>query len=151
MTILVVDAQGGGLGKQLTAVLRKKIDAEGLPVTLRAAGTNSTAAAVMKKAGADIAASGENAVIVAARDADVILGPIGIVIADSLFGEITASMAAAIGKSRAVRILIPLNKCETIVVGTRTEGGLSACIEEACEEALKIVRVGKLTGGSSGC
>ena len=71
----------------------------------------------MLKAGADNAATGENPVKVACRSADVIIGPVGIVIADSLFGEITPDMAVAIGQADAVRILVPMNKCENQVAG----------------------------------
>lgn len=113
MTILVIDAQGGGVGKQLVTAIKQAI-----PNSLvTAVGTNSAATAAMLKAGADNAATGENAVVVACRKADVIVGPIGIVIADSLLGEITPIMAAAVGQSRAKRILIPFNHCDTILVG----------------------------------
>ena len=71
----------------------------------------------MIKAGAPKAATGENPVIVACRKADIIIGPIGIVIADSLLGEITPAMAVAIGQADAARILIPMNKCENMVAG----------------------------------
>ena len=82
---VVIDGQGGGLGRQLVSALRKEWDAARVEIT--AVGTNSAAAMAMHKAGADHAATGENAVIVAARRADVIIGPIGIVIADALWGE----------------------------------------------------------------
>ena len=113
MNILVIDAQGGGVGKQLVTAIKQTIP-HGL---VTAVGTNSAATSAMLKAGADNAATGENAVVVACRKADVIVGPIGIVIADSLLGEITPSMAAAVGQSRAKRILIPFNHCDTILVG----------------------------------
>ena len=113
MKILVIDAQGGGLGKQVvTAVKQSFPEAE-----VTAVGTNSAATSAMLKAGADHAATGENAVIVGCRRADVIVGPIGIVIADSMWGEITPAMAAAVGQSRARRILIPINHCDNIIVG----------------------------------
>lgn len=113
MKVLVVDAQGGGLGKQLVTEIRRSVN----EVEITAVGTNSAATSAMLKAGADTAATGENAVIVAARTADVIVGPIGIVIADSLWGEITPRMARAIGQSSAQRILIPINHCSNLVVG----------------------------------
>ena len=113
MKIMVVDAQGGGVGRQLVTELKKTLpDAE-----IRAVGTNSAATAAMLKAGADIAATGENAVIVGARSADVIVGPIGIVVADSLYGEITPAMAAAIGACSGKRVLIPINHCDNIIAG----------------------------------
>lgn len=113
MKLLIVDAQGGGLGKQMIQALRK----EELSCEITAVGTNSTATANMLKAGADHAATGENAVLVGCRKADVIIGPIGIVIADSLYGEITPAMAVAIGQSQAVKLLIPMNQCDNVVVG----------------------------------
>lgn len=113
MKILVIDAQGGGMGRQLVAAIKKELkDAE-----VTAVGTNSAATASMLKAGADHAATGENAVVVGARRADVIVGPIGIVIADSMYGEITPAMAVAVGQSNAKKLLIPLNHCDNIIVG----------------------------------
>ena len=111
--VLVIDGQGGGLGRQLTAAL-----AAGCPdIELTAVGTNSIAASAMLKAGAHRAATGENAVVVNCRHADVIVGPIGIVIADALLGEITPAMAAAVCQSGAKRVLVPINHCENYVVG----------------------------------
>lgn len=113
MKILVIDAQGGGVGKQVVAAIKQNFP--DLEVT--AVGTNSAATSAMLKAGADHAATGRNAVIVGCRKADVIIGPIGIVIADALFGEITPAMAVAIGQSNAKRILIPINHCDNMIVG----------------------------------
>ena len=113
MEILVIDGQGGGLGRQLVAAVKKAVP----QAVVTAIGTNSAATSAMLKAGADNAATGENAVVVACRKADVIVGPMGIVIADSLLGEITPTMATAVGQSRAKRILIPFNHCDTILVG----------------------------------
>ena len=129
MNILIIDAQGGGLGKQVvTAVKQSFPEAE-----ITAVGTNSAATSAMLKAGADHAATGENAVIVGCRRADVIVGPIGIVIADSMWGEITPAMAAAVGQSRARRILIPVNHCNNIIVGVPdlSVGRLVAGVVEA--------------------
>jgi hypothetical protein len=110
-----MDGQGGKIGSQLIkAILTKKPDAD-----LTAVGTNSTATAAMVRAGAQRAATGENPTIVACRRTDVIIGPIGIVIADSLFGEVTPAMAAAVGQADAVRILIPVNRCENLVAGVQ--------------------------------
>lgn len=113
MKILVVDAQGGGIGKQLVLAIKEHIPG----AEIMAVGTNSAATAVMLKAGATHAATGENAVIVAAKKADIIVGPVGIVIADSLYGEVTPKMATAIAQSSAKRILIPFNQCDNIIVG----------------------------------
>lgn len=113
MKILVIDAQGGGIGKQLVGAIKNEIS--GAEIT--AVGTNSIATTSMLKAGADYAATGENAVIVGCRKADVIIGPIGIVIADALHGEISPAMALAVGQSNAKRILIPVNHCDNMIVG----------------------------------
>lgn len=113
ITILVVDGQGGGIGRQL--IQNIKIFYPDL--NIRAAGTNVAATQAMMKAGANEAATGENAVITGTRNADIIIGPLGIVIADSLLGEITPAMATAIGQSKAVRILIPMNQCDNQIAG----------------------------------
>ena len=128
MNILIIDAQGGGIGRQLVSAVRETIP--GAEIT--AVGTNSVATAAMRKAGADHTATGENAVVVACRRADVILGPIGIVIADALYGEITPAMAAAVGQSRAKRILIPFNHCDNILVGV-SNLSVSALLLETTE------------------
>ena len=113
MHILIIDAQGGGMGKQLVSAVKANFPS----YKVTAVGTNSSATASMLKAGADDAATGENAVIVCCKRADVIIGPIGIVIADSMLGEVTPKMAVAVGQSAAKRILIPVNHCDSIVVG----------------------------------
>lgn len=113
MNILVIDAQGGGIGRQLVSAIKDSF----IKATVTAVGTNTVATSAMLKAGADNAATGENAVVVNARKADVIIGPIGIVIADALLGEITPIMAKAVAQSDAKRILIPINHCDNIVVG----------------------------------
>jgi hypothetical protein len=111
--IMVIDGQGGKLGKQLVESIRAVLPA----VHMTVVGTNSMATANMMKAGVDAAATGENAVIVGCRTAEIIVGPVGIVIADSLHGEITPGMAVAIGQSLAQKVLIPVNKCSHTVVG----------------------------------
>ena len=111
--ILVIDGQGGQLGSQIIKELLAKFS----DIQIMAVGTNAVATAAMLKAGAGSAATGENPVIVACRKADLIIGPIGIVIADSLLGEVTPAMAIAVGQADATRILIPKNKCENIVAG----------------------------------
>lgn len=132
--ILVIDAQGGGIGKQIIQSLKKKE----YPVRITAVGTNTAATMAMLNAGADIAVTGENAVKVNARNADIIIGPIGIVIADSLYGEITPEMALAIAQSKAVRILLPINRCENIIAGVENLN-LSYLIDKALEEVGKLV------------
>ena len=113
MKILVIDGQGGGLGRQLVAALSTQCP----EAQLTAVGTNSLAANAMLKAGAQRTATGENAVVVNCRHADIIVGPLGIVIADALLGEITPAMAAAVCQSGAKRVLIPVNHCDNYIVG----------------------------------
>lgn len=115
MNIVVIDGQGGRMGAQLIEGVR----AAQLPCGITAIGTNVLATSAMLKAGADRGATGENPVVVACREADVIVGPIGILAADSLLGEITPAMAVAVGQSRAVKLLLPVNQCRNIVVGTQ--------------------------------
>ena len=129
MNILVIDAQGGGIGKQIVSALKKHYPEQ----YITAVGTNSLATSAMLKAGADAAATGENSVIVCSRRADVIIGPIGIVIADALLGEITAAMAAAVGQSPAKRILVPVNHCDNYIVGV-TDLSMAKLIEGVVEK-----------------
>ncbi len=113
MKILVIDGQGGGIGRQLvTAIKNNCKDGE-----ITAIGTNSIATSAMLKAGADVGATGENPVIVGCRNADVIVGPIAIVVADALYGEITPKMAVAVGQSSAKKIFIPVNHCNNYIAG----------------------------------
>ncbi len=113
MKILLIDGQGGKIGKQLTeSILTSFPEAE-----LTVVGTNSSATSAMIKGGAKLAATGENAVIVACRKADIIVGPLAVVVADSMLGEITPAMALAVAQSDAVRILIPSNRCNNLVAG----------------------------------
>ena len=130
MKILVLDGQGGGLGRQLITALRA-LDSD---VEITAVGTNSAATAAMLKAGATQGATGENAVVVGCRHADVIAGPLGIVIADALLGEITPAMAAAVGQSEAARVLIPVGRCNSMVVGVK-----DAPMLQLCQDAAKLI------------
>ena len=133
MTVIVMDAQGGGIGRMLVTELKAlRPDQE-----IIAVGTNPLATQAMLKAGADRAATGENAAIVACRSADLILGPIGIVIADSLYGEITPALARAVGQSRAKRILIPFDQCDNYVPGCG-DLPLGARIQAAVDAALRL-------------
>ena len=134
MRVTVIDGHGGMLGAQLIRTIAAKLP----EVRIHAVGTNASATAAMLKAGAESAATGENPVIVAVRHTDVIIGPIGIVIADSLLGEITPKMATAVGSADAVRILIPMNKCENLVAGV-SELSTSALIEDALKKLEKII------------
>lgn len=116
MNIAVIDGQGGKIGQMIVNAIKK----EKISCAVRVIGTNSIATAAMMKAGADEGATGENPVIVACRWADVIIGPIGLLVADGLLGEITPAMAAAVGQSQATKLLLPLNLCRNIVVGTQS-------------------------------
>lgn len=133
LNILVIDGQGGQLGGQLIKSMKTKLE----NIKITAVGTNAIATAAMLKAGADQAATGENPVIVSCRKADVIIGPIGIVIADSLYGEITTQMAVAVGKADAVRILLPLNKCDNLVAGVQ-DVSTAAILEDVILKVQKI-------------
>lgn len=127
--VLIIDGQGGFLGKQMVEAVKKIFpDAE-----VTAVGTNISATTCMLKAGADNGATGENAVIVGARNAEIIVGPIGIAIADSLLGEITPAMAVAVGQSQAKKVLIPVNKCSNIIIGVGDKT-TSELIAEAIEK-----------------
>ena len=134
MQILIIDAQGGGIGRQLVAAVKGAVpEAE-----VTAVGANSAATSAMLKAGADRGATGENAVVVCSRRADVIVGPIGIVIADALLGEITPRMAQAVAQSPARRILIPVNHCDNIVVGVE-DLNLGELVQDAVRELKKTL------------
>ncbi len=113
MKIVVIDGQGGRMGSQFIERLRKA----GYSGQVVAVGTNSTASAAMLRAGADAAATGENPVLVNTRDADYVVGPIGIMAADALYGEVTPAMAAAVGSCPGRKILIPVNACNYRVAG----------------------------------
>lgn len=129
MRILIVDGQGGGIGRQLVETLRERLP----QAHLTAIGTNAFATSAMLKAGATRAATGENAVVVACRDAEVIAGPVGIVIADALVGEVTPAMALAVARSRARKVLIPVNHCENFVVGVDARLTTAQLVAQAVE------------------
>lgn len=116
MNILVIDGQGGKIGSMVITLLKKVIP----ELEVIAIGTNSIATSAMLKAGADKGASGENPVVVNAHKADIIIGPLGIAIANSMLGEVTPKMAEAIGNSKAQKLLIPTNNCNNIVLGTES-------------------------------
>lgn len=134
INVLVIDAQGGGIGRQLVAAVKGTF----ADVFVTAVGTNGAATSAMLKAGADQAATGENSVLVACRGADVILGPVGITIADAMVGEITPRMAAAVGQSGAKRILIPVNHCDNIIVGV-PDTSIAVLVREAVQALRSIL------------
>ena len=128
---MVIDGQGGGLGRQLVAAIKARLP----QVTVLAVGTNSAATTAMLRAGADQAATGENAVMVGSRSADAIVGPVCIVIAYAMLGEITPQMAVAVGQSQAGRVLIPVSQCDNIVAGA--QGQPMAKLVQSAVDALE--------------
>ncbi len=134
MKILVIDGQGGGVGRQLVTQIKQAFP----DVQLMAVGTNTIATSAMLKGGADAAATGENAVLVAVRKADIVVGPIGIVVADSLGGEITPAMANAVAQSSAKRILLPFKHCDNVIVGV-SDFTLGHLIQQAIDELRRII------------
>ena len=135
MKLIVIDGQGGKMGHAVIVQLKKSHP----ELEITAIGTNSIATSSMLKAGADAGATGENPVVVASRSADIIIGPIGIVSPNSLLGEITPAMAVAVGQSGAKKGLIPVNKCNNIVVGTEGKS-TSDLISEAILKIKEISR-----------
>ena len=133
MRILIIDGQGGRLGRKLTEEIRKAVpDAD-----ITAIGTNSIATENMMKSNcADHLATGENAVIVGARSTDMIVGPVGIATADAMMGEISPAMANAVASSDAYRVLIPMNLCRTYVAGVIQ--GSSTILEDAMAHIRRI-------------
>ena len=135
MNILVMDAQGGGIGKQVVTAVRTRFP----DVTITAVGTNAAATTAMLRAGADEGATGENAAVVCCRRADVIIGPVGIVIADALLGEVTPRMAVAVGQSAAKRILIPVNHCANFLAGV-ADLSVGRLVDSVVAELEKTIR-----------
>lgn len=131
MKVAVIDGQSGRMGQ----LFIERARAAALPCEIVAIGANAIATSAMLKAGADAGATGENPVLVACRTADIIVGPIGILSADSLMGEITPAMAVAIGQSSAKKLLLPVNQCSNIVVGTQ-----SLTLSRLMEEAVELLR-----------
>lgn len=140
MNIVVIDGQGGRIGKAIIEQIR----ACGLVCEIIAIGTNSLATSAMLKAGADNGATGENPVVIACRKADYIVGPIGIVIADSMLGEITPKMAEAVGQSDARKILIPVNKCisvagvQEMTLSQYVENAVQMIVDKKCTNGLTV-------------
>ena len=132
MTVLVIDGQGGKLGRTLVEAIKGAFP----DVFVWAVGTNANATGAMLKGGADRVSTGENPVLVACRRADIIAGPVGIAMADALMGEISPAMANAVASANARRVLIPMNLCDTYVAGIA--GGSGEILEDA------IARLGAL-------
>lgn len=128
MKVVVIDGQSGRMGQ----LFIERAKSASLPCQIMAVGTNAIATSAMLKAGADNGATGENPVLVACRTADIIVGPIGILAADSLMGEISPAMAVAVGQSPARKLLLPVNQCNNIVVGVPNLS-LGKLMDEAVE------------------
>ena len=134
MKIVIVDGQGGKLGKLLVEQLKQRCP-QG---QIYAIGTNSIATATMLKAGADFGATGENPVMRNVMDADVVLGPTGIVVAHAILGEVTPAMAEAIGGCRAPKLLVPMNSCGVWVAGVQElplQSYVNQIVDRVCQMA----------------
>ena len=116
--LAVVDGQGGGIGKVITEKLRSEF---GEQFEIFAFGTNALATAAMLKAGANEGATGENAIVQNMPEMDIIVGTLGVILAHSMLGELTPPMAEAIAKSKARKILLPINRCGIDIIGVFTE------------------------------
>lgn len=133
MNILVIDAQGGGMGRQIVSKLTEIIP----EADIIAVGTNSMATNAMIKAGAKRAATGENAIRFCASEADIITGPIGIMLANAMLGEITPIIAESVGSSKAPKVLVPTAHCNVTIAGTK-----NIPVRESIDEAVnKIIEI----------
>lgn len=134
MKVLIIDGQGGKLGALIVeSIVKEKLDCE-----IYAVGTNVLATSAMLKAGADNAATGENPVKVLCSDADVIIGPIGITVADALLGEVTPVMATAVGQSKAIKLLLPVSHCNNKIIGVKNLS-MNDMVKETVEALKSIV------------
>lgn len=132
--IVIIDGQGGKIG----AMLAERLRGAAAKAELYAIGTNSAATAAMLKAGAQFGATGENPVLVNCRDADIIVGPIGIVLADALLGEITPVIAAAVGSSTAQKVLLPVSRCSVHIAAMR-DVSIPQLLEAAVTQVLQLL------------
>lgn len=137
MRIAVIDGQGGGIGRLITEQIRKHLPPK---TEIIAIGTNSIATSLMLKAGANEGASGENAVVQNADEVDVIVGPLGIILAHSMRGELTAKMAEAIAHSKAQKLLLPLTLSKVEVIGVQHEP-LPHQVEKLVDQLKELMEV----------
>lgn len=135
MKIVVLDGQGGGIGRALVSAIAQRLP-EG--AELLCVGTNAMATAAMLKAGAQRGATGENSVRWAAEHADVLVAPIALVLKDSMMGEVTGDMAACVGESRAKKILVPTQRCNAYVAGV-SDMSMQQLVEDAAQQAVKAI------------
>ncbi len=134
MQVLILDAQGGGVGRLLVEGLKRALPEQELTVV----GANALATAAMLRAGAEHGATGENAAVVCAARADLILAPIGMVLCDAMLGEVTPAMAMAVGRSAAHKILIPISRCQTSIAGLPSQT-LPEAVDAAVREAVRRI------------
>jgi hypothetical protein len=127
-----MDGQGGGIGAAIIKGLREAIGGD---LEILALGTNSTATARMMKAGANRGATGENAIVRASAKADIIVGPVAILMANAMMGEVTPSMAEAVSSSEARKIVIPLSQEKVTLVGLTGEP-----LPHLVEQVIQFVR-----------
>lgn len=144
LLISIIDGQGGGIGKQLIEKLVPRLLSEAdFPsredITIRALGTNALATNAMLKAGADDGATGENAIVLNAGKSHIIAGVMPIVMPHSILGEVTPRMAEAIGRSDALKVLIPMPRCN-IMVAVPGAAPLGQCIDRAVEMIVEYIR-----------
>lgn len=130
MRIAVIDGQGGGIGKSIIEQIRRVICND---IEIIALGTNSLATSNMLKAGANEAATGENAISVTCQQVDIIVGPLAIIFADAMLGEISQSISTAIARSSAKKMLLPMNRCGVMVAGIKNKGIQDLIYEIVCE------------------
>ena len=138
MNVVIMDAQGGGIGRMLIEQLKAAVPAQ----RLIAVGTNAAATAAMLRAGADAGATGENAVCANAARADLILAPLGIVLCDAMLGEVTAAMAAAVGRAQAHKILVPVSRCGVTVAGV-ADRPLAESVSLAVQSAVAFLNAAR--------
>lgn len=141
MKIVIIDGQGGGLGKLLV----EKLKETSFDCDIYAIGTNSIATSTMLKGGADFAATGENPVVRNVMDADAILGPVGIVVAHAILGEVTPGMAEAVGGAKGKKFLVPMNGCGVVIAGVQ-EVKLQEYVEDAIAQLCKYMEVASPIG-----
>ena len=137
MKIVVIDGQGGRLGRLLVEEIKARLP----QAEIHALGTNAIATSAMLKAGADHAATGENPVVRGVEDADAVLGPIGILVANAILGEVTPAMAQAVGSCRCRKFLVPMNNCGVVVAGV-AERPMNDYVLQAVEALAEEIKRG---------
>ncbi len=134
--ICVIDGQGGGIGSAVIKKLKERFEER---VEIIGLGTNAIATAQMLKARANRGASGENAIVQTVKTVDVIIGPVGIIMANAMMGEVTPKISEAVANSPARKFLVPLSQENVEIVGT-TPAPLPQLIEELLDKHLKSIQ-----------